>query len=110
MNIIGLPPQILIAFINLVANLVEGLLLLRMTLKLFGARTVAPFVSWVYQTTDPLLTPFAGMFPTPSLTGGFVIEFSSLFALMVYAFIGYASVELIGTLAYRGQRRKPKTT
>lgn len=109
MNIIGLPPQILIAFINLVANLIEGLLLLRVTLKLFGASTIAPFVFWVYQTTDPLLTPFAGMFPTPSLTGGFVIEFSALFALMIYAFISYAAVELIDTLAYRGRRRKKVT-
>ncbi len=105
MNIISLPPQILIAFINLVINLVEGLLLLRVSLKLLGARTTAPFVTWVYQTTEPLIAPFAGMFPAPQLTGGFVIEFSALFALLAYAFVGYLIAETIATLVYHGQQR-----
>jgi|SRR3989338_5820657 len=99
------PPQLIALLINIVTNLVEGLLGLRIILKLFGASTSAPFVTWIYETTQPLLTPFIGMFPSPRLTDGFVIEFSSLFALMVYALIGYLATELLETLIYYGSQR-----
>jgi len=73
----------------LVTSLVEVMIALRVVLKLFGARTAAPFVMWVYETTAPLLKPFAGMFPSPVLEGGFIIEFSALFALIVYGLVAY---------------------
>jgi uncharacterized protein YggT (Ycf19 family) len=92
------PVHFLNLLINFILNLIEGLLMLRIILKLFGASTRAPFVTWVYETTQPLLGPFLGMFPSPLLTGGFIIEFSSLFALIVYAFVGYLAVELVNTL------------
>jgi hypothetical protein len=66
-------------------------------------------VQWVYQTTAPLLAPFSGMFPSPELSGGFEIEFSSLFGLMVYAFVGYIVVDVLDNLQYQAeQRRLPK--
>ena len=92
------PAAFLNLLISFILNLVEGLLMLRIILKLFGASMAAPFVTWAYETTQPLLTPFIGMFPSPLLTGGFIIEFSSLFALIVYAFVGYLAVELVETL------------
>lgn len=99
-------PKLIAFLVNLVTSLIEGLLGLRIVLKLLGASTVAPFVSWIYETTQPLLTPFAGMFPSPKLPEGFVIEFSALFALVVYAFIGYLITELLETLIYYGGRRE----
>lgn len=99
-------PKFVVFLINLVASLVEGLLSLRVVLKLLGASTVAPFVRWVYETTQPLLAPFSGMFPSPRLPEGIVIEFTALFALMVYAFIGYLATELIKTLVYYGNQRE----
>ncbi|MBI2465173.1 YggT family protein [Candidatus Shapirobacteria bacterium] len=74
---------------NTILGIVEFLLGLRIILKLFGASSAAPFVTWVYETTQPLLVPFIGAFPSPRIEGGFIIEFSSLFALIVFAFIGY---------------------
>lgn len=74
---------------NAIVALVEFLLSLRILLKLLGARTTAPFVTWVYETTKPLLSPFEGMFPTSNLGNGFVLEASALFALLVYAFLGF---------------------
>lgn len=99
-------PSILVILTQLITSLVEGLLGLRIALKLLGASTSAPFVNWVYETTQPLLAPFQGMFPSPQVTGGFVIEFSSLFAVMVYAFIGYFLAELVDTLVYYSDRRE----
>ena len=61
----------------------------RIILKIFGASTTAPFVNWIYQTSQPLLAPFEGMFPSPEIEGGFILEFSAVFALLFYAFIAY---------------------
>ena len=72
-----------------IVGVIEFLLSLRVLLKLLGASTHAPFVQWVYETTRPLLSPFEGMFPTSTLPVGLVLEISTLFALMTYAFIGF---------------------
>ena len=79
----------------LVVGFAEVLIGLRVILKLFGADSVAPFVNWIYVTTTPLLQPFSGMFPSPRLDGAFVIEFSALFALIVYALVAYFLQSLI---------------
>lgn len=96
------------AIIGRIADAILGFvslfLALRIILKLFGANTAAPFVNWVYETSEPLISPFRGMFPHPVLTGGFVIEFSTLFALLVYVLIGYAIGELLDFLSYNRTR------
>jgi len=101
-------PKLITVLINLITTLIEGLLVLRIILKLFGASTAASFVRWIYETSEPLLTPFVGMFPSPRLTSGFVVEFSSLFALMIYAFIGYLAAEMLETLIYYARERQEK--
>jgi hypothetical protein len=73
---------------DLIIGIIEFLLSLRILLKLLGASSSAPFVQWVYETTRPLLAPFEGMFPTSTLPVGFVLEVSTLFALITYAFLG----------------------
>ncbi len=75
--------------VKIVFTFVEAMIGLRILLKLFGASTAAPFVRWVYATSHPLLAPFEGMFPSPHLTGGFIIEISALFAFLAYAFVEY---------------------
>jgi uncharacterized protein YggT (Ycf19 family) len=89
-------PQLLVIFGNLLISAIEGIIGLRVLLKLMGASTVAPFVQWVYNTSKPLLYPFEGMFPSSQVAGApFTIEFSALFALFVYVFIGYVLQETI---------------
>ena len=94
--------------ISLVMGTVETLLLLRVILKLLGANVAAPIVSWTYETTSPLLAPFQGMFPQPTLRGGVIIEFSTLFALLAYSMIGYLLLELINfiDLSIKGRNKK----
>ncbi|MCR4279942.1 MAG: YggT family protein [Candidatus Komeilibacteria bacterium] len=87
--------SVLLAVINVIFGVIEILIGLRIILKLFGASTGAGFVQWVYETTQPLLTPFLGMFPSPRLEGGFVLEFSALFALIVYGLLAYLLSEII---------------
>jgi hypothetical protein len=45
------------------------------------------------------------MFPSPRLEGGFVIEFSALIALVVYAFLGFVIIQAIESLMYYSSRR-----
>lgn len=97
-NQVMITTRLLAGLVQIITTIVEMLLMLRIVLKLFGANTAAPFVDWVYQTTQPLLTPFEGMFPSPSLTGGFIIEFSTLFALLTYAFISYLLLYALGLI------------
>ncbi len=78
-----------------VFGLVEILLVFRFVLKLFAANPQAGFVRWIYETTEPLLAPFLLAFPTSSVRGGFTLEFTTLFAIFVYAFVGYLVQELL---------------
>lgn len=82
-------------FINFVTGIIETLLGLRVVLKFLGANPATPFVNWVYETTLPLIAPFAGMFPAPIVEGQFIIEFSTIFAIIIYALISYFLVEIL---------------
>jgi len=94
-----LAPRFLIRLINLVTDIVVGLLGLRIVLKILGASTAAPFVTWVYDTTRPLLTPFQGMFPSPELAPRLTLEFSAVFAIVVYSFVGYILSDIVRTMS-----------
>lgn len=83
---------------NLVLGFIEIMIGLRIILKLFGANSSVPFVQWVYETTQPLLAPFLGIFPSPVLEGGFVIEFSAIFAMIIYALIAYLITAVVSAL------------
>jgi uncharacterized protein YggT (Ycf19 family) len=82
-------------FINIIIGIIQIFLGLRIVLKLFGGSTTAPFVQWVYDTSESLLYPFEGIFPTTTLDGRFVIEFSALFALIIYTLVGYFLTHLL---------------
>ena len=99
-------PRSLVYIVNVVTSLIEGLLGLRITLKFLSASSNAPLVKWVYQTSEPLLTPFIGMFPSPQLQGGFVIEFSVLFAFIFYSLIGYLITQILETLIKQADEAK----
>jgi hypothetical protein len=92
--------------ISFIVTLLEILLGLRLILKLFAADPKAPFVTWIYEASEPLLRPFAFAFPTASVKGGFVFEFTTLFALFAYAFIGYLIQLLLGMLRSYAQPKK----
>jgi hypothetical protein len=93
--------RLLREFVYFVVALIELLLTFRFVLKLLGASPQADFVAWVYETTQPLLQPFVMAFPTPTVRGGFVLEFTTLFAIFAYAFIGYLIQELLIIIAGR---------
>lgn len=98
-------PHVLISAVNGVGSFVAGFLVLRFLLKLLGASAVAPFVQWVYAVTDPLLAPFAGMFPSPALERGLALEFNTLFAIVAYSFVFYLITSVLSEIEWRTARR-----
>ena len=98
--------KILKQFTVLIFSLVGILLLFRFVLKFLGASANAPFVAFIYENTQPLLAPFLYAFPTPSISGRFVIEFTTLFAMFVYAFISYIIEEVLNLVGKEPKKNK----
>lgn len=98
--------KILSKAINVILSIVELFLGLRLILKLFGASVGAPFVRWIYNTSDSLLQPFRGMFPSPNLDDFIIIEFSTMFAMIAYALLAWVLVELLVFLASLRDKRE----
>jgi uncharacterized protein YggT (Ycf19 family) len=76
-------------------GLAELILGLRFILKLFGANAGNDFVNWVYETSSAVLDPFRGIFPTQVFKSAFVIEFSTLFAIIIYSLIAMLLVFVV---------------
>lgn len=72
----------------LVFAVIDGLIILRIVLKLLAANTAVPFTGFVYGTTDWLLAPFHGLLPV-IVSGRSVFEMSTLIGLLVYSLLGY---------------------
>jgi uncharacterized protein YggT (Ycf19 family) len=80
--------RILTPIIEFVVGLAELILAVRILLRLFAASPSAPFVHWVYTTSNTLLEPFRGIFPSTVINRAYVLDFTALFALLIYAIIG----------------------
>ncbi len=91
--------KILKELAKFVFGLIDVLLIFRFVLKLLAANPDAGFVAWVYDTTRPLLHPFLLAFPTPKARGGFTLEFTTLFAIFAYTFLGYLTQELLAAMS-----------
>jgi YggT family protein len=81
--------------------LVELFLALRLVLRLFGANAGNAFVNWVYEMSGVLLDPFRGVFPAPVFQSTYVLELSTIFAMIVYGIITMLLIALIDFI-YRG--------
>lgn len=101
---------ILLYFINFVFGLIELLIGLRIIFLLLGANPNTPFISWIYDVTTTLLTPFQGIFPSPVFNGGFVLDISALVAMLVYALINYLISELVRFVSYNSTTYYVKRT
>lgn len=94
------------AVIDFIITVVTALLGLRVLLHLFGANDANGFVRAVYTLSEPLLAPFSGIFPALELESGFILEFATLFALIVYAILAHLLMTFVRALAYSSFRRR----
>lgn len=82
-----------------VLGVIEVLLAFRLVFKLLGAASGSGFVSMIYGVTDPLLSPFSGIFSTATTQGAeaqAVLEPSVLIAMVVFAIVAWGITWLIG--------------
>lgn len=86
--------RMVLRILDLLIGIVEFLLGLRILLRLLGA-SESGFTAWLYSLTDQLLAPFFGIFPSYALSGGYVVEFSTLFAMFAYAILGWLIIRLV---------------
>lgn len=84
--------------LNFFIGAVEAILGLRFLLKLFGANASNGFVDWIYEMSSVLLEPFRGIFPSRVFDNQNVLEFNTLFAMLIYAVIGLFLIWVISTL------------
>jgi uncharacterized protein YggT (Ycf19 family) len=84
----------------LVFGVIDGLLLIRLVLKLLGANPRAGFSNWIYSVTDIFLGPFKNLLPTVGNEQS-LLELSTVVAILVYALIGWAVARLFAIIFYR---------
>ncbi len=86
--------------VYLVFGVIDGLLLIRLVLKLLGASTSAPFTQWVYNVTDIFLAPFRNLLPAIGNDHS-VLEMSLIVAVLVYALIAWVLARLMAIIFFR---------
>jgi uncharacterized protein YggT (Ycf19 family) len=92
--------RLLLGITNFIVGLIELVLGLRVLFRLFGANPEARIVSWIYDTSAPLLDPFRGIFRPIVVEGGSVLEVTTLIAMLLYAILGSLIAYLIRMLTY----------
>jgi len=80
--------------------MLEGLIALRVGLKLIGANEASPFAALVYGFSSIFLFPFAGLIGAPA-AGGMVLEISSLIAMVVYGLVFWTIERVVWVIFYR---------
>src|SRR3989304_486116 len=84
----------------LVLVMLEGLIPLRIGLKLIRANPDSGFAVFIYNFSNIFLFPFAGL--TSSYTAGAVVlEVSSFIAMVVYALVFWAIERVVWVIFYR---------
>lgn len=86
--------------IALVFTVLEVLLLIRFTLKLFAANADQPLASAIYAITEPLVAPFRGLFAQPAGTSG--VEIAALLSILFFVLVAALVVALVR--AFTGKR------
>ncbi len=75
-------------------GIVEGLIGLRVVLRMMAANPGNPFANFIYTLSDVFLWPFRTLVNNPS-SEGVVLEVSSIIAMIVYLLLAWVFVELL---------------
>jgi uncharacterized protein YggT (Ycf19 family) len=86
--------------IYLIFGVIDGLLLIRLVLKLLGANTSAAFTQWIYNVTDFFLAPFHNLLPAIGNNNS-VLEMSVIIAILVYALLAWVLARLMAIIFFR---------
>jgi YggT family protein len=76
------------AIISFIVGVIQLILILRFLFQLFHANEAAAFTQLIFGLSQPLLLPFAAIFPNIEFSNGFVVELSTIVAIIVYSVVG----------------------
>jgi uncharacterized protein YggT (Ycf19 family) len=93
--------------VDFFVGLVMLILGLRILFRLFGANPSAGFVEWIYDTSDVIIAPFRGIFPPATIEPGNVLDVSAIFAVLVYAVLGYLLTSFLASVTIDSADDKP---
>ncbi len=97
------------ALLGFFFSVLEGLLGLRILLKLMEANPNNAFASAVYNLTGLFVAPFNSLLGNPASAGGRVLEITSIVAIIVYALIAWAIIRLVWLVFYQPSARSVTT-
>ena len=80
--------------LDLILLVITFFLGLRIILHLFSANPGTPFVAWIYNISNVLMSPFRGIIANVVLPGAGVIDVPAIVALVVYVFV----IQLISSI------------
>ena len=80
--------------VDIITGALVLLVALRFVLQLFGTVAGSDFAQFIYATTQPLVTPFAGILPDGSL-GAMKLESASVISLIAITFNGSEIQQLL---------------
>jgi hypothetical protein len=89
-----------VQLVYLVFGVIDGLLVIRLILKLLGANSAAAFSNWIYDVTNVFLGPFKNILSTIGNDQS-QLEMSVVLAILVYALLGWAVGRLVAIIFYR---------
>lgn len=76
-----------------ILSVLEVLLVFRLLLKLAGANPSAGFSKFIYDFSQPFVTPFAAVFNRTTIQGS-VFEWTTLLAMIVYWVVATGIIQL----------------
>ncbi len=74
--------------VGFIFGVIEVLLVVRFFFRFIGASAQADIVAWVYRNSDPFVQPFVGILSNWNIGERFVLEWSTLFAIVAFALLG----------------------
>ena len=84
------------------AGLLVTLLVLRFSLRLFGANPENGFAQLINQLSAPFVAPFSTLFISPTSGGGVnIFDVNVLIAIAVYTLLSYLMVSLVKFIFYQ---------
>ena len=83
-----------VQLVYLIFGVIDGVLIIRLVLKLLGANPHAAFANWIYNFTDFFLGPFHNLLPAIGNEQS-VLELSVVVAILVYALVGWALARFV---------------
>jgi uncharacterized protein YggT (Ycf19 family) len=90
--------------VYIVFSVIETLLVLRVLFKMFGANPDNGIAKFIYGFSNPLYSPFSGLFKNLTY-GRFIISLNSITALVLYTIAGFIIIEIIFYFSQREEER-----